>query len=172
MRLTRLLLPMLAAISFVASAEEGATAQKGEKDADRAVRYTALLETDPLGGEASGMRSWLMQWVIDTPDYSVTACNVFGPVMEDDSAPNGPELVSQQMFGNVSYQIKHPGTVDQLTLQLAGMESVLKAYSSILAKNPKAHIAYFDNLLEKQAKGTLKESLTPVILKNCGGTSA
>jgi len=139
---------------------------KPETDAQKAVRYTAALEAEPLAAAAREQRKWLMGWLEATPDYVVTVCDVFGSTLKED-APYAAELMAQQMFGNFAYQITLPGVHDEVSKQAAGMESALKAYSAILAAKPKAHIPYYDGLLAEQAKGTLKQHLAPVIDKAC-----
>jgi hypothetical protein len=75
--------------------------------------------------------------------------------------------MTQLLFGNVVYQIKNPTQKDETLFQLAGVESVLKAYAAILVKDPDSHIKYFDELLEKQKQGLLKEQMAPKISKAC-----
>jgi hypothetical protein len=46
---------------------------------------------------------------------------------------------------------------DEASAQLAGYESALKAYESILREQPKATNAFLDELLVKRADGTLAQ---------------
>ena len=142
------------------------TAPASEKDSDKVVRLTDALEKEPLSANGPEARKWLIQWLTDTPDYSVTVCDILEPI-PGKKVPNGPELMVQNLFGNATYQIKKPGQRDEAVLQQAGVESVLKAYQSILAHDSKAHIKYFDELLAKQQQGLLKERLAPIIAKEC-----
>ncbi len=137
-----------------------------EKEVDKAVRFTLALEKQPLADKAPEMRRWLLEWVIETPDYTVTICDILGPIPGED-VPYGSELGVQQLFGNVTYQIRNPGDKDEMRMQVAGVESVLKAYQAILAEDPKAHIGYFDGLLVEQRKGRLKEHMEPIITDKC-----
>ncbi len=143
-----------------------AAANAAESNADKAVRYTEALEKHPLSADARMMRRWLLAWLTETRDYNVTICDILGPVSSDD-APYSAELVVQQAFGNVTYQIRHPGEGDPIARQVAGVESALRAYSALLAKNPKARIPYFDTLLAKQRTNTLTTFMAPIIRKGC-----
>lgn len=144
-----------------------AAAPDSETDAQRAVRYNALLEKDPFSPDAPEMRKRLLNWLVETPDYTVNVClDVLGP-KHTKNTPHGAELVVQQMFGNVAYQITHPGQHDEVELQVAGMESTLRAYAAIIPGHPKWHIKYLDSMLKKQAKGELKSYLTPLVNKSC-----
>lgn len=166
MRFSIVLLSLLAIASFPSIAAESISPQESERISDRAARYTVALESDPLGKDAVAMRQWLLQWLTDTPDYTVTVCDILGPI-PNQPVPYGPELLVQQMFGNVAYQISNPGITDVLALQLAGVESALQAYSAIISTDPSAHIAYFDTLLAEQRNGSLKTYMEPVVAKGC-----
>ncbi len=147
-----------------------AAEQASESDAQKAARYTAALEKAPFASDAKEMRRWVLVWLTDTKDYRVLVCvDVLGPLLKKkpEEIPFGPELMVQQMFGNVAYQINNPGKHDEATLQVAGMESLLKVYAQVVARNDKARLPYFDNLLAEQKKGALKQYLAPVAQK-CG----
>ncbi len=134
--------------------------------AQKALSYIAALEKDPLAADGDEKRLWLMNWLMDDESYAFNPCELFEREVAQD-APNVGNLWMQRMFGNVAYQISNPGKHDEVTLQVAGMESLLRAYSAIIAKDAKAHIPYFDSLLAEQKKGTLKKRLAPIIQKSC-----
>lgn len=154
----------LALLLLLGSYASGAAA---ETDAMRVVRYTAALEARPLDADAAGMRDWLLQWLTETPDFEVVVCDILGPIPEDPALPHGRDLLLQQMFGNVAYQIAHPGVKDASPSQMAGMESVLKAYAAILVEEPDARIAYFDDLLARRAQDSLSDHLAALIAERC-----
>jgi len=132
------------------------------------VRFTRALEVDPLGDNASRVRGTLIEWLQNTKDYTVVVCDILGPI-PGEKPPHSAELLVQQMFGNVAYQIEHPGEKDGNRLQVAGVESVLKSYSAIRAEDPKARIPYLDRLLEERKKGTLAQHMAPIIARGCAG---
>jgi hypothetical protein len=166
MRFSIVLISLLAIATFPAIAAQEAPAQVLARDHDTAVRYAAALEAAPLGNDATEMRQWLLQWLTDTPDYTVTVCDILGPI-PNQPVPYGPELLVQQMFGNVAYQITNPDVTDTLALQLAGVESALRAYSAIISTDQNAHITYFDNLLTEQQKGSLEAYIEQIVAKGC-----
>lgn len=138
-----------------------------EKDVDRAARYTVELEKNPLSTEAPDQRQWLLHWVNDTPDYTVTVCDVLAEGQKVGS-PYSAELFAQQLFGNVAFQIAQPtGLKDEITLQMAGIDSVLRTYRALLARDPTAHVTYLDTLLEKDRAGELKAFMRPIIVQRC-----
>lgn len=146
-------------------------AADAEKDIDMAVRYTEALETNPMRSDAKRMRQWLMEWVAATPDFTVTVCNILGPIPST-KVKWGPELFAQQVFGNVTFQIKNPTKTDSISVQTAGVVSLLKAYAVILDKDPGASIPYFDKLLAKQRAGQLREHMAPLIVRSCDDDTA
>lgn len=157
----------IALVPFLLVTGTTACAAPAETDAARAARYTVALEKDPLGTKAADQRQWLLLWVTETPDYNVTACDVLGEGQKV-GAPYSAELLAQQIFGNVAYQIAHPaGGRDEITLQMAGVESTLRTYQAIVARDPTAHIPYLDTLLEKQRSGELKQFMKPIIVQRC-----
>ncbi len=165
---------LLFALLMFAHPAAFAGAAASESDAQKAVRYTVALESDPFAADAKEMRTWTLKWLTDTKDYTVLVCgDIFGPMLETEKpqdVPWGPELLVQQMFGNAAYQINNPGKHDEVSKQLAGMESLLKAYSIIVAKDAKARMPYFDNMLAEQKNGTLKKHLASIIQKSCTKT--
>ena len=161
MRFVRLLLAFLVMTQFAVAAEPAA-----EKVTEKVVRLTDALEKDPLGNQAAESRRWLIEWVTDTPDYTVTVCDILG-LTQGKKPRYAAELMTQLLFGNVTYQIKNPTQKGEMLFQLAGVDSVLKAYSAILVKDPDSHIKSLDDLLEKQKQGLLKQQMAPKISKAC-----
>ncbi|KRD31544.1 hypothetical protein ASE35_16255 [Lysobacter sp. Root916] len=157
------LLLSIACLGTAAQAAEPAA----ESDSAKMIRLTQALERDPLGDTDNSMRAWLLDWLMQTPDHTVVVCDVVSPLVKDDRAPNAGIYVLQQMFGNGAYQIGHPDDKDPGAPQLAGVESMLRAYSAVLTKQPQSRIAYLDTLLEQQTAGKLKQYMTPIIDEKC-----
>ena len=131
------------------------------------IRLTHQLEMAPLSDTDKSMRSWLLQWAMNSQDITVIACDVMGLAPAGD-APNSGIYVTQMMFGNAAYQISHPDKkADLLATQLAGVRSALKAYESILAKDQNARIPHLDDLLQQDKDGTLATHMAPIIDKEC-----
>ena len=142
-----------------------------ETNAQKFVRLTRELERDPFSDRDKSKRAWLLMHAIDSKDIMVTVCDVLGP-LPSDNVPHGGELVMQAMFGNAAFQLEHPHTRDEQAMQVAGMESLLSAYASILNEEPAARIPYFDEMQAKQAKGELAAPMAPAIKAKCTETPA
>jgi hypothetical protein len=129
------------------------------------VRLTRQFEADPLGFDGKTDGAWLLQWVVDSPDVSVTACNVTGVL----DAPDGDAksvLVLLEVFGNAAWQLEHASTTE-LERQAAAARSVLRGYAAIRRATPDLHIATLDALAEKEAAGQLEAHLAPIVQAQC-----
>jgi hypothetical protein len=146
-----------------------AAAGTEEQETAKVVRYTRELERTPDGPDAPAMRQALLRWTIDTPDYQVMVCDMLQLSEEGstDKSPISGELNVQMMFGNVAHQIQHGKEGDELTRQVAGVESALRAYTVYVAKKPALRIPVLDVLLGAQKAGTLRAQLAPVMEKHC-----
>lgn len=145
----------------------GAQEPTGESDASRALRYTRVLEARPFDPAALPMRSWLAQWITESPDVMVVVCDVLGPVPGED-LPMGPELLLQYMAGNAAFQLQNPGSrTDPLKPPLAGIASMLLAYQAALQANPQARIPLYDQWIEQQATGAFERDRSADIQVKC-----
>ena len=146
-----------------------AASAQADPEADEAkfVRLTNQLEQDPLGDADKSIRSWLLQWAVDSKDITVTVCDILGTVSGDD-LPYSGIYTTQMMFGNAAYQIGHPDKRGEiLATQLAGARSSLNAYTSILASHPESRNAHLDDLIKEDKAGNLEKYLAPVIADKC-----
>jgi hypothetical protein len=119
------------------------------------------MEADPLGFDGKTDGAWLLQWVVDSPDVSVNACNVTG-VLEAPESDGKSALVLLEVFGNAAWQIEH-ASATELERQAAGARSVLHGYAAIRRTTPDLHIATLDALAEKDAAGQLEAHLAPLV---------
>ena len=118
----------------------------------RFVAITRSLEDAPLKPDARADRQWALAWITEAPDVSVNICASVLKDVLDSKNPYGPELVGQYLFG--ASAIEHPDSTDEAQ-QLAGMESVIKTYRSIVRDKPGAASADLDALVKVQADGAL-----------------
>jgi hypothetical protein len=152
---------LFAAVSLCALLPALPAAAQEESDEARFVRLTRELEKDPLKDEDKQIRSWMIQWLIDTPIVTVNVCNIAG-LLDKPAPPNADLLSIQAMFGNGAYQIEHPGERSlPLTLQTAGVASALRSYEALVAADPKARFDTFERLLAAEKNGRLSRTLAP-----------
>lgn len=143
------------------------TASAKPVTSDEVVQMVRFLEQFPLAEEARIIRADLIVWVEETEDVTIRVCNVLGPIL-DSEVPFGPELFMQSIFGNGAYQLENPeNNGNELVLQLAGIESMLRAYREILKTHPNASIPEYDIWLKDLEAGALAERVTPGIEQQC-----
>ena len=151
-----------------AQAPPATTATTPESESARFVRYTRALEASPDRADALEFRQWLMNWAVETPDYIVNVCDVLDlPNPGGDTTPHAGELLLQMMYGNAAFQIENGAQTDELSKQVAAVESALRAYAAFLAKDAKATVPHLDALIAKRDAGTLRAYLAPVVEKEC-----
>lgn len=159
----------LAALLALTPALAAARGPSTPAERRRAIETTRRLERDPLGKGAAEERRWLLKWIVDIPDVQVRGCS--GPLdalAQDDSGRFGKQLYAQAVFGMATFLIEHPKQSDDwLAVQTAGVESVLRAYKSLLRKAPRAHWDELDVLATAQRQGKL-ESVLEETMEGCG----
>jgi len=145
-----------------------ATAEStAETDEAKFVRLTRHLEAHPLSDTDKSMRTWLIDWAAESEDITVMVCDILG-TLSDKEAPHNGIYITQLVFGNAAYQIAHPDKRDDLVAtQMAAARSALAAYRSVIAEDPGARIPKLDDLLAKDAEGTLDSHLGGVIAGKC-----
>ena len=124
----------------------------------QAVEMATFLETNPLDKKAKDYRAALLFFLAQAPDISINLCsNVLGESKRQ-KGDYESELFSQLAFSQGKFVIENPDkTGDEVAVQLAGVEGVLRTWQAIKAAKPKAKYPLMDELLEKQQAGTLAE---------------
>ena len=124
----------------------------------KAVRIARQLEADPLSKELRDGREWLLRWLIEIPDITVSVCGgLLGPVVGSKKNYSS-EILTQMIFSEAAFIIENPDRAkDQVGVHQAGVEGALRAYESILRTNPKARWLFLDELIAKRDKGALAD---------------
>lgn len=132
----------------------------------RVLQFIIQLERDPLGASAPEIREALLAWIIEAEEFELIVCGDTSDLFRD---LNNfvPELFGQTIFGAAAFVVKHPEKAgDDFAKQLAGIESMLRAYESILASAPTARGESLDNLLSMRQDGSL-ESWVEKMTQRC-----
>ena len=135
----------------------------------KALTVTRRLEKDPLGKGAAADRRWLFEWIVAIPDVNVKSCS--GPLdflVEQQGTRHARELYVQSVFGMAAYIIEHPKKqAEDLDVQRAGVESTLRAYRSLIERDPANRWPALDELLAAQKAGKLAEVVKQQV--DCSG---
>jgi hypothetical protein len=142
---------------------------EGTLDVATVLRQTRELERAPASADAGQKRMVLARWLQDTKDYEVLVCEILPLPQAENGAPSpiGAELIVQMMLGNAAYQIEHGTGTDEFPRQVAGVQSLLRAYSAYLANNPALRLSALDRLVEIQKAGDLEGALKPAYEASC-----
>lgn len=134
----------------------------------RALQTTRRLEKEPLARKAMEDRKWLFQWIVEIPDIQVNGCK--GPLddLAEDEDGYGKLLYVQAVFGMAAYLIEHPDKKnDWVTVQTAGIESVLRTYESVRKVDSEARWKELDRLQAAHKKGQLR-GIVSKEMADCG----
>ncbi len=148
-------------LAFALFVSASATAGRGpstEEERQRVVAITHKLEISPLDQTLFPERDWAQQWLLDVPDVRIRTCTGLLAQLRRPPYQFRPELWAQLRLASAVFIIEHPDQAgDRLAESLAGMQSVLKAYSMIVKVNADARSKFLDDLLEKQSQGKLTD---------------
>jgi len=135
---------------------------------ERAVAIAHKLEQAPLDKSLRPDREWAILWLIQVPDVHVKLCtNVLGDFTKS-KYKYSPEITTQLTLSSAAFVIEHPDKAgDAVAQYLAGVEGALNAYRAIIKEKPQAKSDALDELLQKQAQGTLVEFVQEQS-KRCG----
>lgn len=154
---------LAAALPALAQRTEPSTAEERA----RVVQLTHRLEAEPLGPEARAEQVWLVNWIREVPDLTVSVCDLMD-LQPEDRYPWSPILLVQMMAGNAAFQIENPRRAgDEVAVQGAALKSALKAYSAILKRKPAARLAAYDRLVAEMNDGRLDGRLKALVAKRC-----
>ncbi len=133
-------------------------AQNSPGDKETLIKASQILEAQPIQDRAKDFRSWAMRYVIETDDVSVTICSQILSAVMDKKNKSSSELLAQYTIAMAAFKLSNPDKAkDDNLAQLAGMESMLRAYENILKEKPKNKFQALDDLLAKRDKGELKK---------------
>lgn len=146
---------LLLCSSGIASARGPSTAAERK----RAVEITRKLEKEPLARSGIEAREWLLQFIVEAPDFNVKGCS--GPLdalAKNEEGPYARLLYVQSIFGMAAFMFEHPKQVgDWAAVQTAGIESTLKTYQSILRADSEARWKELDRLVAARNAGKLRK---------------
>ena len=135
--------------------------QRGPSTAEeraRAVKIAHELENEPLAKDAKENRDWVIQWIVDIPDITVTVCDEYFGTLTKPVRGHTREIVNQMVISSAAYMIEHPDKVkDEQAIATAGLLGSLKTYQAILKQEPDARWPYIDKIVLMRDQGKLDD---------------
>lgn len=179
MRAKRLLSVTMLALAFLFSTGLSYAQKRGPSTPEeraKAVQLIDALEAEPLHKNGQQARRWLLIWLADVPDISVTMCtDYFAPLYKEKDKERekkyAAEIITQMPFSSAAFIVEHPEQAkDDVAVNKAGLEGSLKAYEAILKIKPEAKWPFLDQLIERRDKGTLEEYVREISTTKCKGS--
>ncbi|HTC63742.1 MAG TPA: hypothetical protein VK709_12935 [Candidatus Saccharimonadales bacterium] len=135
--------------------------QRGPSTPDertRAVKIAHELENEPLSKDAKENRDWVIQWIVDIPDITVTVCDEYFGTLTKPIRGHVREIVNQMVISSAAYMIEHPDKMkDEQAIATAGLLGSLKTYQAILKQEPEARWPYIDKIVLMRDQGKLDD---------------
>jgi hypothetical protein len=162
MRISVVMLFLMAV--FIVCPARAQQAQRGPSTAEeraRAVKVAHQLEDDPLAKDAKDNRQWVIQWITDIPDITVTVCDDYFGAIPKTPRAHMREIVSQMAISSAAFMIEHPDkSKDEQAVAMAGLLGSLKTYQSILKGDPSARWPFVDKVIMMRDEGKLDDYVT------------
>lgn len=155
-------LTCLALIGLLSS-YSSARVQQSEDPRQTLIKAAKILEERPFDKDAKKLRGWAVGWIIETDKVSVKVCSLI--LTLDKKYKYNSELMSQYTIGMAAFKLANPErAADDDAAQLAGIESAILTYQSMVKTEAKAKNNFMDQLLAKRVDGSLAQF---VLDNNC-----
>lgn len=140
--------------------------QDQKNEPEMLIKAARLLEEKPFDKSAKDVRAWAVTWLIATDKVSVTVCSLLLSGTDKKYKYNS-EILSQYTIGMAAFKLANPDRAkDEDAAQLAGVESALTSYESMVKEQPKAKNAFLDGLVAKRSTGEFAKFVAE---NNCKG---
>ena len=156
MKNLRTIISSVVLIILLPSAAFPRNGQNDEKNApETLIKAATFLEQKPLDKKAKDVRSWAVKWIIATDKVTVNVCSLIISGVDKKYKYNS-EVFGQYTIGMAAFKLANPDKAkDEDAAQLAGIESALIAYESMIKEQPMARQAFLDDLLAKRDRREL-----------------
>ncbi|HEY6351584.1 MAG TPA: hypothetical protein VI636_19455 [Candidatus Angelobacter sp.] len=167
-----ILLPVIF-LSALACGQGQDESKRGPSTPEERKRFLTLvqkLEKAPLDDSLKPEVTWAEQWLNDIPDINVSVCSAPLGNLVGERYKYAGHLSVQFAFGMAVFLIQHPNkAADRNAQYVAGVQEALRTYRSILKSQSRAQSAAMDELVAKDAEGTLDDFVRDAA-KDCGDT--
>ena len=125
------------------------------QERQRALDYVQSLEQNPLAKDSLEKRIWLTEWIVQTPDLTVTPCCKALDSLDKINDTYSNQLRMQAVYSQAAFILQHPDVKSEAERQAAGLAGTLRAYQAIQRFDPSARYPVLDELLTLQKEGKL-----------------
>lgn len=129
-----------------------------QEERARAVQAAHALQVDPLSPDVIPEREWLIKWLIEVPDISISLCPAILGDLGDKNNGYPGALIATEMASEAAFVIEHPDKAkDKASICLAGADGALNAYQAIRKKSPNYRVRQLDDMAQKRDQGKLAD---------------
>jgi len=132
----------------------GSSAAFGQTEQENVIAAARALETAPLDKDTSKMTERALKWAIETDEVHLIACGGTFGLFSDKKNKQSPLMTTSYMIGMTAYKLQNPSASEN-DVQLAGLETALKAYEIAVKEKPKTKSDQVEALLVKRSSGEL-----------------
>lgn len=124
----------------------------------RAVKVAHALEDDPLAKEAKEDRAWVMRWIEEIPDITVTDCPYYFGQSASPARGHAKEIAEQMIISSAAFMIEHPDKAkDEQAVAFSGLLGALRTYQAILRQDPASRWVQMDKLVQMREQSKLDD---------------
>jgi len=132
----------------------GGTTTLAQTEKGNVIAAARALETTPLSEGTSKIAQRAFKWVAETDEVSLTVCGGTFGLFSDKKNKQASLMTMAYAVGMAAYKLENPAK-DENAIQLAGLETALKAYEMAVKEKPKTKSDQVEALLTKRANGEL-----------------
>jgi hypothetical protein len=159
-RKNRITILVIAGLLLMAASQFVAQETSTPEERVQWVEITHKLEGAPLDVSVNKQGESALKQVSDAHDIHVPLCPGLLSEFNGMKYSYSHQITRQYMLASTAFLIENPDKTSDLdAMNLAAVESVLKAYNAILQQKPEAKSKALDDLLKKQSQGKLKDSI-------------
>jgi hypothetical protein len=148
-------------LGFLAPRVGAQTPKRGPSTAEeraRAVKVAHALEDDPLAKDAKEGRAWVMRWIEEIPDITVTDCPYYFGQSASPARGHAKEIAQQMIISSAAFMIEHPEKAkDDQAVALSGLLGALKTYQAILKQDAASRWGHMDKLIQMREQSKLDD---------------
>ena len=124
----------------------------------RVVQIAKALQSDPLSPGGRKDREWLLKWLVEVPDISVTLCPALLGDLGDYKTGYPGAILATMLASQAAFVIDHPGkSKDPEAIYFAAVDGALRAYESVRRTDANFRRPQLDELLQMRDQGKLEE---------------
>jgi hypothetical protein len=126
----------------------------GQSEKENVIAAARALETAPLDKNTTRIAERALQWVIETDEITLIVCGGTFSTFSDKKNKQSSLMTMGYTIGMAAYRLQNP-RADENAVQLAGLETALKAYEIAVKEKPKTKSDQVETLLAKRSNGEL-----------------